>query len=74
MCLCKPGREPETAGGQPGAAGPMLLPGRRSAEGEAGVTGVAAPRPLQRRSDEEGGGHIPAEAEGARAAAGGGYP
>ena len=59
------GDQPEAAGRQPRAAGALLLPGRRPAEGQEAVPGVAALRPLHRHRHVEGGGHLHDEAEGA---------
>ena len=48
--------------GQPGAARPVLLPGRRPPEGEAAGAGVAEVRALHRQGHEAGGHSIPGQA------------
>ena len=48
--------------GQPGAARPVLLPGRRPSEGEAAGAGVAEVRALHRQGHEAGGHRIPGQA------------
>lgn len=71
-CISLSGYQPETPGGQPGTEGPLLFPGRRPAERQEGVPGVAETGPLHGWGNAQGSGLIPAEAEGAGGEAGGG--
>ena len=47
--------------GQPGAAGPVLLPGRRPPEGEAAGEGVAEVRAVHGQGHEAGGHRLPGQ-------------